>query len=81
MTTYPPDVLNALDTLREPPSYIRAMNGSSMMIPVTLKGLNNLQGCSVTGLIDSGATGRFINKSVVEEQGWKRGTPDSRPSL
>jgi hypothetical protein len=48
------------------------MNGSSMMIPVTLEGLNNLQGCSVTGLIDSSATGGFINKSVVEEQGMER---------
>jgi predicted aspartyl protease len=48
------------------------MNGSSMMIPVTLEGLNNLQGCSITGLIDSGATGGFINESVVEEQGMER---------
>jgi predicted aspartyl protease len=48
------------------------MNGSSMLIPVTLEGLNNLKGCSVTGLIDSGATGGFINKSVVEEQGMER---------
>ena len=72
MTTYPPDALDALDALREPPSYIRAMNGNSMMIPVTLEGLNNLQGCSVTGLIDSGATGGFINESVVEERGMER---------
>ncbi|KAJ6572932.1 hypothetical protein B0H10DRAFT_1839012, partial [Mycena sp. CBHHK59/15] len=62
MTTYPPDALDALDALRESPSYIRAMNGSSMLIP----------GCSVTGLIDSGATGGFINESVVEERGMER---------
>jgi hypothetical protein len=48
------------------------MNRSSMLIPVTLEGLNNLQGCSVTGLIDSSATGRFINESVVEERGMER---------
>jgi predicted aspartyl protease len=47
------------------------MNRNSMMIPVTLEGLNNLQD-SVTGLIDSGATGGFINESVVEEWGMER---------
>jgi hypothetical protein len=48
------------------------MNGSSMMILVTLEGLNNLKGCTVTGLINSGATGGFINECVVEEQGMER---------
>jgi hypothetical protein len=72
MTKYPPDALDALDTLWEPPSYVRAMNRSSMLLLVTLEGLNNLQGCTITGLINSSATGRFINESLVEERGMER---------
>ena len=69
---YRPDALDALDSLREPPAFIRAMDSNSMMIPVTIQELNNLRGCSVTGLVDSGATGGFINERLVEERGFER---------
>jgi hypothetical protein len=54
MTMYPPDALDTLDALKEPSAYVQAMNRNSMVLPVTLQELNNLQGCTITGLIDSG---------------------------
>jgi hypothetical protein len=86
MTTYPPDALDVLDALKEPPAYIRVMNGNSMVLPVTLQELNNLRGCTVAGLIDSGATGGFIHEHLVEERGMEREPlplpiPDSRYTM
>jgi hypothetical protein len=72
MTTYPPDALDTLDALREPPAYVQAMNGNSMVLPVTLQELNNLRGSTVAGLINSGATGGFIHEHLVEERGMER---------
>jgi hypothetical protein len=72
MTTYPPDALDALDALKELPAYVRAMNGNSMVLPVTLQELNNLRGCTVARLINSGATGGFIHEHLVEERGMER---------
>jgi hypothetical protein len=47
-TAYFPDTLGILDNLKEPPQYIRA-TGNSMMVPMTLEGLNNLKGYTVVG--------------------------------
>ncbi|KAJ7208697.1 hypothetical protein B0H12DRAFT_982569, partial [Mycena haematopus] len=67
-TAYLPDAWDMLDSLRQPPLYIRA-TGNSMMIPMTLEGLHNLKGYTVAGLVDSGATNGFIHQKFVEEQG------------
>jgi hypothetical protein len=60
-TAYFRDALGILDNLKEPPQYIRA-TGNSMMVPMTLEGLNNLKGYTVVGLLDSGATNGFMSK-------------------
>jgi hypothetical protein len=67
-TAYFPDTLGILDNLKEPPQYIRA-TGNSMMVPMTLEGLNNLKGYTVVGLLDSGATNRFMSQRFVDEHG------------
>jgi hypothetical protein len=67
-TAYFPDTLGILDNLKEPPQYIRA-TGNSMMVPMTLKGLNNLKGYTVVGLLDSGATNRFMSQRFVDKHG------------
>jgi hypothetical protein len=38
-----------------------------MMVPMTFKGLNNLKGYTVVGLLDSGATNRFMSQWFVDE--------------
>ena len=43
-----------------------------MLLPVTLEELNSLKGCTVTGLLDSGATGGFISERLVEERGMEK---------
>jgi hypothetical protein len=63
-TAYFPDALGILDNLKEPAQYIRA-TGNSMMVPMTLEGLNNLKGYTVVGLLDSGATNRFMSQRFV----------------
>ena len=44
-----------------------------MMVPMTLEGLNNLKGYTISGLIDSGATNGFIHQRFVEENGLECG--------
>jgi hypothetical protein len=36
-----------------------------MMVPMTLEGLNNLKGYTVVGLLDSGATNRFMSQRLI----------------
>jgi hypothetical protein len=38
-----------------------------MMVPMTLKGLNNLKGYTVVGLLDSGATNRFMSQQFIDK--------------
>jgi predicted aspartyl protease len=40
-----------------------------MVVPMTLEGLNNLKGYTVVGLLDSGATNRFMSQQFVDEHG------------
>jgi hypothetical protein len=40
-----------------------------MMVPMTLKGLNNLKGYTVVGLLDSGATNGFMSQRFIDEHG------------
>jgi hypothetical protein len=65
-TAYFPDARGILDNLKEPPQYIRA-TGNSMLVPMTLEGLNNLEGYTVVGLLDSRATNRFMSQWFVDE--------------
>jgi hypothetical protein len=69
-TAYFPDALSILDNLKNLPQYIW-VTGNSMMIPMTLEGLNNLKGYMVIGLVNSGATVRATLSLV-------RGTETSR---
>jgi hypothetical protein len=65
---YFPDALGILDNLKEPPQYIQA-TGNSIMVSITLEGLNDLKGYTVVGLLDSGATTRFMSQRFVDKHG------------
>ena len=66
---YVPDALEALEVLREPPLFVRAINGSSMLVPATIETLHSLKGLTVAALLDTGATNGFISERLVEEKG------------
>jgi hypothetical protein len=42
-----------------------------MLVPMTLEGLNNLEGYTVVGLLDSRATNGFMSQWFIDERGIK----------
>lgn len=60
----------AIQEFRQPRRWIRSTRtGRCMKIPITLKFLNNGKAVTVVALIDSGATGAYVNRDFAENQG------------
>lgn len=59
--------LSILTELKEPRHMISKINHKSVEIPLSLQTLDDLRSFSADALLDSGATGCYINKSFAEE--------------
>ena len=65
-TMYRPDAINVINELRRGVQWIRSIRGNSVMVPCTVESLHDGRGHTVSALLDSGATGCYVDRDFAE---------------
>jgi hypothetical protein len=62
------DCLEAIAELRKSPQWIQKIDQSSVMIPVVVETIDNRRGFTIGALLDSGATGCYIDEGFTKSK-------------